>query len=295
MNRDIELNHLKYFYYTVLEGGVTPAANKLFVQQSVVSKMLKNLENSLGEALFWKKGRTKELTDYGQLIFRHCQNIFTEIDKIKNDPLAPKEVAGLTTIGGSESILNYVFPKILKKAKSLYPNLNYNTYLSTQAHTLKMISEEKIELGLLFYAPFIPKELEIIEKIPFTFKLVVRSDIAKNKQILKSFIGSREIEDTSSHHFPTIDFLKLKGIQSEIEYSTNSTTLQKSLVLEGLGVSILPEFIVKKELKSKKLQELFPQKKFYWDLLVIKKKSKTLGPGSEFLIKELKENIRSKK
>jgi DNA-binding transcriptional LysR family regulator len=44
MSLNIELNHLKYFYFTVLEGGVAQAAKRLHVQQPVVSKMLKLLE-----------------------------------------------------------------------------------------------------------------------------------------------------------------------------------------------------------------------------------------------------------
>src|ERR1700733_10624068 len=47
MQRNLELNHLKYFYFTVLEGGVQPAAERLFIQQPVVSKMLKQLEENL--------------------------------------------------------------------------------------------------------------------------------------------------------------------------------------------------------------------------------------------------------
>ena len=71
-----ELNHLKYFYFTVTEDGVSNAAAKLGVQQPVVSKMLKILEEDLGKKIFLTLGRKKVLTDFGQKIFRHCENIF---------------------------------------------------------------------------------------------------------------------------------------------------------------------------------------------------------------------------
>lgn len=45
-------------------------------------------------------------------------------------------------------------------------------------------------------------------------------------------------------------------------FSSNSITLHKQLVLEGKWVSILPQFVVKKELKRGTLVDVFPSRKF---------------------------------
>ncbi len=82
MSPKFELNHLKYFYFTVLEGGVEKAARRLHVQQPVVSKMLGSLEDGFGQPLLKKSGRRKVMTDFGQLVFRHCQVLFHEIEKL---------------------------------------------------------------------------------------------------------------------------------------------------------------------------------------------------------------------
>ena len=200
--RNIELNHLKYFYFTVIEGGVTAAANRLYVQQPVVSKTLKTLEDSLEKPLFWKQGRTKELTDYGQMVFRHCQVIFEELKQIEdldgNQVSLPKSLS----FGGAEPIVNYLFPKVFPKLIKDYDKTNFNVYSSTQKQLLQMINDSKLDLGAFFYVHKLPADLEITDRIAFNFRLVVRKDLKANKETLSSFIGSREIDDTSTHKFP---------------------------------------------------------------------------------------------
>lgn len=284
---DIELNHLKYFYYTVLEGGVAQAANRLHVQQPVVSKMLKTLETDLGQALFYKKGRSKSLTDYGQLVFRHCQVVFEEIGKIKYASDNPDEIKGVFNLGAAEPIVNYFLPSIFSDLTHRFPNINFNVYTTTQAHILSMISGGNLELGCFFYAPNIPKELEVIKTVSFPFRLVVKKSEQKNPKVIQSFIGSRELDDTSTHSFPTVDLIRKKYPKTRITFSSNSITMHKQLVLKGRGVSILPQFVVEKELKRGSLVDVFPERKFNWDLMVIKRKTSHLTLPAEAFIEGL--------
>ncbi|MEO0336171.1 MAG: LysR family transcriptional regulator, partial [Pseudomonadota bacterium] len=196
---DIELNHLKYFYYTALEGSVAQAAGRLNVQQPVVSKMLKSLEDRFGQPLFFKQGRSKSLTDFGQLIFRHCQVVFEEVNKIERTSKETDEVTGVFNVGAAEPIVNFLFPQIFNRISALNPNLNCNVYTTTQTHLLTMVSQDQLELGCFFYAPNIPKGLEITHRIPFRFRLVVEASKAQQPDVIQSFIGSREIDDLSTH------------------------------------------------------------------------------------------------
>ncbi|MCO5144153.1 MAG: LysR family transcriptional regulator [Oligoflexia bacterium] len=287
MLNDIELNHLKYFYYTVLEKGVAPAAKRLHVQQPVVSKMLKTLESNLDQALFWKKGRSKCLTNYGQLVFRHCQVVFNEVNKIKQSSADPRELGGILTIGGSEPIINFLCSNIFDKMITSYPKLSFNIYTSTQAQMINMLSEGKLELGCFFYVPHLSKDLEVIKELPFRFHVVVKKGLENQAKIVQSFIGSREIDDNSTHSFPTVELLRKKYPSTRIQFSSNSLTLHKQLVLKGKGVSILPQFMIVKELKNGQLIDLFPNKKFEWNLLIIKRKSDYLSTSAQSFVNQI--------
>lgn len=277
MERKIELNHLKYFYFTALEGGVSQAANRLHVQQPVVSKMLKTLEDNLEQPLFWKRGRNKELTDYGQLIFRHCQVIFKQVADIEQSHQDPYAVTGVFKVGGAEPIVNGLFSPVFAKLMPQLPNLNYNIVSTTQLHLLEMLCTEKIDIGCFFYIRELPRELEIVKKIPYRFRLVIKTTEKRNQQVIQSFIGSREADDQSTHKFPTIELMREKYPETRIVFSSNNISLHKQMVLAGKGVSILPEFLIKKELTSKQMTDLYPKQNFQWDLMVVKRKSEPLN------------------
>lgn len=288
MKSYIEVNHLKYFYFTVLEGGVAPAAKRLCVQQPVVSKMLKNLEDNLGQPLFWKKGRSKSLTDYGQLIYRHCQVIFHEVNKIQQVTQDPEKLTGVFNVGGAEPIVNHFLPDIFSQLIHEFPQMNLNVYTSTQKNLLEMISGGHLELGCFFYIPTIPGDLEIFQKIPMKFRLVIKKSEKNKKDIIQRFIGSREIDDTSAYHFPTVELMRKKYPETRITFSTNSISLHKKLVLKGQGVSIMPEFLVAKELSRGTLVDVLPKEKFQWDLLLVKRKADGLSlVGERFLHENL--------
>lgn len=284
MIRNVELNHLKYFYYTVLEGGLAQAASQLNVQQPVVSKMLKSLEEDLGQALFWKKGRSKRLTDYGQLVYRHCQVVFGEINKIGQLSERSDEVRDVLNIGASEPIANYILPEKIDKLMSHYPKLHINCYMTTQSHIGEMVSGGRLDMGLLFYLPSLPGNLEIIKRIPYRFSIVVKSDLQDHRETLESFIGSREVDDTGSHCFPTVELMRRKYPATRITFSSNSITLHKHLVEQGRGVAILPRFLVEKEIEKNQFKELHSEEDFEFDLMIVKRKAETLSKTGERLV-----------
>lgn len=74
------LNGLKFFYFVATYESVTVASQKLFVTQGAVSKQVKNLEESLGVALFDRVNKSFRLTKEGKQLFSCCQQIFPRLD-----------------------------------------------------------------------------------------------------------------------------------------------------------------------------------------------------------------------
>ena len=72
----LNYHHLLYFWTVVREGSVSKAAGKLRLSQPTVSAQVRMLEQSLGQKLFAKKGRTQLLTDVGRTVYRYADEIF---------------------------------------------------------------------------------------------------------------------------------------------------------------------------------------------------------------------------
>jgi LysR family transcriptional regulator, transcriptional activator of nhaA len=72
----LNFHHLFYFWRVAKVGHLTRVASELHVSQSALSNQIRQLEDSLGEALFERTGRRLVLTDTGQLALSYAENIF---------------------------------------------------------------------------------------------------------------------------------------------------------------------------------------------------------------------------
>lgn len=74
--RRLNFHHLFYFWTVAKEQHLTRAAEKLHVSQSALSLQIRKLEESLGQPLFLREGRSLQLTDLGNLVLGYAENIF---------------------------------------------------------------------------------------------------------------------------------------------------------------------------------------------------------------------------
>lgn len=72
----LNFHHLLYFWRVAKLGHLTRAAEELHTSQSAVSTQIRQLENSLGEALFTRQARRLVLTDTGKLVLGFAEDIF---------------------------------------------------------------------------------------------------------------------------------------------------------------------------------------------------------------------------
>ena len=72
----LNYHHLLYFWTVVREGSVSKAAERLRLSQPTVSAQIRLLEETLGQRLLQRQGRTVVPTDVGRLVFRYADEIF---------------------------------------------------------------------------------------------------------------------------------------------------------------------------------------------------------------------------
>lgn len=111
----LNYHHLRYFWVVANEGSLAAAAKKLNVSQPSISAQIRELELSLGEKLFERKGRRNVLTDAGRIALRHADEIFSIgqelITALKQRPDAP---AFRLFVGVADSLPKLVTYTVLK-------------------------------------------------------------------------------------------------------------------------------------------------------------------------------------
>ena len=79
----MELRHLRCFLAVAEELHFARAAERLHIEQSPLSRAIKELEEDLGVRLFNRKTRSTRLTRAGQLFLDHVPRIFTALDQAR--------------------------------------------------------------------------------------------------------------------------------------------------------------------------------------------------------------------
>ncbi len=79
----MDVRTLRYFVEVVRQQSFTRAAEKLFVTQPTISKMLRHLEEELQCTLLIREGRRLHLTDSGQALYQRGLNILEEFRQLE--------------------------------------------------------------------------------------------------------------------------------------------------------------------------------------------------------------------
>lgn len=78
----LNYHHLHYFWHVAKIGRLTQAAEMLHVSPSALSAQVKQLEESIGHALFTRQNRKLTLTAIGITTFSYAESIFSKGDEL---------------------------------------------------------------------------------------------------------------------------------------------------------------------------------------------------------------------
>src|SRR3546814_8756434 len=81
----MELRHLRYFLAVAEELRFARAAEKLHIEQSPLSRAIKELEEELGVALFARTTRSTRLTHAGTLFLEHVRRVFAALEQARSE------------------------------------------------------------------------------------------------------------------------------------------------------------------------------------------------------------------
>lgn len=73
----VNYHHLLYFRTVAREGSITRASKILLLAQPTISGQIRALEETLGEKLFARQGRNLVLTEFGRVVYRYADEIFS--------------------------------------------------------------------------------------------------------------------------------------------------------------------------------------------------------------------------
>lgn len=288
---NLDLNYLRYFYYLIVHNGFTKAAEKLHVQQPVISRAVKLLENHLGFKLVERQRKQVVLTPEGKEVFKIAEQLFLQAEKILTYADEHNDSAiGEFCFATSDSLSPEVMGPVLKKFIQLYPKFKPIHHSGSANIFLDKISSGEIEFGLFFNVPELHRNLEKTKIGNIRFEYVVLAKLSGDKNVLNSFIASREQSSSGSLRLPLLE--KYQQFQKNVSVVaiSSSSIARKSLALNGVGVTVLPHFLIKEELKKGILKTLH-EGNYTLPAYLVERSSSYRSKAKVDLLKAIKEMI----
>jgi DNA-binding transcriptional LysR family regulator len=145
----INLEQLRTFLFVTRQGGVRRAASALNLTQPAITARIRNLEDTLGCALFDRTGGAMRLTRRGERLLRYAEEFEHLSELVARDVIDPAALEGRLRLGVSETIAQCWLPELIARLHRLYPRLEieFNVDISTNLRTGLLDGE--IDLAIL--------------------------------------------------------------------------------------------------------------------------------------------------
>ncbi len=244
-------------------GSLTKAAESLGCTQSAISHAINNLEQELGFAVITRSRAGVKLTADGERIMPSVRGILNYEEQLKQTASAIRGLdSGTVRIGAFTSVAVHWLPGVIKEFQRDYPNVDIKLLNGDYFDVERWINDGSIDLGFVNMPNSLNCECitlmedRLLAILPEDHKFASYPKFPLVECEKEAFITLLE---TSNHDARRA--LDAAGIKPNIKFSTKDDYAIIAMVEQGLGISIMPELLLKGRHDRIKIKELVPPNK----------------------------------
>ena len=237
----LDLEDLQTFVEVASAGGVSPAARRLGVSKSIVSRRLFRLESELGVQLLARTTRGAALTEAGVTFREHATRICAELDIARETILPAGDLRGRLRIAAPLSFGPTHLAPVLAELAKRHPLLQVHTSFSDRF--VDIVGEgfdAAVRVGYLADSNLIARRVG-----PIFGKLVASPDYIKSNGAPETpgelIAHEALMQGTETWRF--IDGDKIISINPRGRFKADNGTALAAAAVAGLGVAALPDFL----------------------------------------------------
>ncbi|MCC3746625.1 LysR family transcriptional regulator [Rouxiella badensis] len=252
----IDLKRLRAFVTVVEEGNITRAAQRLFIQQPPLTRLLQSLEEEFGVKLLARYPRGVEPTEIGRVLFQEAKALLERAENLSATmQRATEGKQGNIRIGFTSSAALHAFvPTVLRRYREVYPQVTAQLEESGSTELLQALVNRTLDVAFVRTPVLGMPELKIerILQEPMMVALPVGHPLAQigdGAVELKTLINEGFILYRRPAGQGLYDAILAAcyraGFSPRIVQEAPRLTSCLSLVGAGLGVSIVPACMVR--------------------------------------------------
>jgi DNA-binding transcriptional LysR family regulator len=237
----MDLQNLRTFVEVADAGGVSPAARRLGVSKSIVSRQLSRLEAELGIQLMARTTRGAALTEAGTTFREHAARICSEIDLARETILPAGDLRGHLRIAAPLSFGPTHLAPVFAELARRHPLLNLHASYSDRF--VDIVGEGfdcAIRVGYLGDSNLIARRIGSIHG-----KLLASPDYIKRHgaPTTAEELLTHEVLMQGTEAWKLIDGNKTITIRPHGRFKADSGAALAAAAAAGLGIAALPDFL----------------------------------------------------
>ena len=231
------------------------------ISQSAASQQMQELERQLGAVLLDRSTRPLILTAAGKLYLDYCRDSIrrrdefdVELHRLKHDMQGKVQIAAIYSVGLSE------MSAIESKFSERFPNGELVVSYLRPEKVFEAVEEDRADVGLLSYAEStrdvvaLPwRKEEMVVAVSIHHPLAAKTEIQIEELAGEAFIGFDE--DLPIHESIT-GYLREHRVSVDMVFRFDNLQMIKEAVGHGVGISIMPERVMQKEVAQGRLVAL---------------------------------------
>ena len=256
-----QLHRVQTFLAVVELGTYTKAADYLNISKAMASLHVKALEEALSVTLLVRSTRSVALTESGQQFYDEFKQIFTHIEAaFDNAQHGSRRLRGQLRISTTAEFgERYVLPLIPQFVRR-YPGIGISHHVNS---SLSDLVAEKLDL-VVRLGSLADSNLKSRKLADYEIWLVAAPQLAglpavQQPQDLADlpWIANSNL-DSPTHWMLENDQGQQAEVLGRAAHQSNSSSAIRALALAGLGVAVLPDWLVQDDVRSGRLQRVLP-------------------------------------
>jgi DNA-binding transcriptional LysR family regulator len=249
----LDWDKLRIFHAAAEAGSFTHAADRLHLSQSAISRQVSSLEQDVGVALFNRHARGLILTEQGEILFRTAHEVLMKLESAQAKLAESKETPTgklrvTTTVGLGTGWLSARVQEFVE----LYPDLQVQLILDNEELDLNMRQADcAIRLRQ-------PQQPDLIQRRLFTVHFhayAAPSYIARfgKPENVAALDNHRIVNfgEPAPAYLKDINALEMigrpDGDPRPAIFQINNLVSVMSAVQRGIGIGLLPDYLIEKE------------------------------------------------
>ncbi|HEX2257794.1 MAG TPA: LysR substrate-binding domain-containing protein [Afifellaceae bacterium] len=248
----LDPDQLRTFIAIAETGSFTRAATMVARTQSAVSMQMRRLEERVGRPLFERDGRSSRLTGEGERLLPHARRIL----KAQAEALQAFDnggEAGLVRLGVPDDYAGFL-PEVLGRFACCRPLVEITVECQPSVQLIDLVQANTLDIAIITHLPSRERPIPyILRREPLVWLASDRHNVHEQSPLPLAAFGAecrwRQI---------ALEQLTTAGRDYRVAFSSWNSAAVLAAIEAGLGVSVLPIFLVRPGMRVLSVAGGFP-------------------------------------